>query len=464
MKKHIEQSFYALSNYAAENRAVALGSNFEGKPLGQWLVTKQESTDQERALAVNDFITEHCQHPTLTSLQLSLYSQEDPEKLLKELLSDLGPEGSSDRERKLETLLILGKGLPELEGDQPKITQLERAFNDLGPDKLSVQILAGLQCPEKPVAALALYLGAEKPWVRRRTEQLQDLDTWNDLVAANFNTSPKVLLEGAERFAVMAEHSNAGRYYELAWARPDFQAMVGEQMGKLGNLPNKDAVSGGEGLEVESGALHACGIAPETLTGLTHFMDCQPGHKEKEKINNVASLCAMLEEALSSRRPDGNIVEYYQLRGCSPDQANLRAAYMGYAKNSFTQSPNAAARRLATSLQAPRSISPDVTVSPESAWWQKLKGFTSRCVQAFQGGNVNPVAVAAQLEDGLPPQQGYQSWQHKDELVEQIEATLERNVNREITKDPWVVLLGVGVKDRDLDTPVNDSEEVEIGM
>jgi hypothetical protein len=426
MDKTLTLSYYALTNYVEENREAALNSSFKGKRLSECLGVTSASVPADDT-AVRSLILDQCDNPVLVSMQLELMMQKSPEEFIGKLQEGLhGEKEDAVKEQKLECLLLMGGELPALEEGVPRLEQLEACYQKLGDAGLSKKILGGMDSPEPPVAALALYLGADKPWVRRRLELSQDVKIWRELVAQNFNTSPKVLLDGVDRLvksAVAPPDTPVSRdLADSVWSRPDCQLYVAEERKKLQQVNPELKL----------------GTFPE-LGGLEALASITP--KKKARLESVAELCALLDEQLTTRQPAQNLLDYYTAAGCSPAQAKLRAAYCQYAglEGAGTASP-VAARRLAASLHAPRQIDRAAAPGSFGGWAKRIHEFAQKCRAAFAERSPSSGGQPEHLGQ-IPPHEGYQSWQHKDELVTQIEQQLEKDYelkrHARPDEDPW---------------------------
>lgn len=433
MDKNLTLSYYALANYVEENRETALNSSFKGKNLRECLGIESPYAPANDA-SVQSFVLDQCDNPVLVSMQLELLVQKDPAEFVGKLQAGFcGEKDAEVREQKLECLLLLAGQLPAPEEGVSKLEQLELCYNKLGDGKLSEKILEKLGTPEPPAAALALYLGAGKPWVRRRLEMSNDATIWQELVTPNFNTSPKVLMEGLSRLTAsnpgvpVLRASVAQKLAGTVWSRPDCQLYLSERRDKLQQVSPESKID----------ALPE--LAP--LAGLASITS-----GKKTRAESVAELYALLDEQLKARQPSQDLLGYYAAAGCSPAQAKLRATYCQYAglENAGPSNP-VAARRLAASLQAPRQI--DRTVGAPSSfggWARHIREFAQKCRAAFTVPSPSGAVVQPEHLGHFPPQEGYQSWGHKDDLVMQIEQQLEKDYEIKKTtrpdEDPWKFL------------------------
>jgi hypothetical protein len=445
MDKNMDLSYYALANYVEENRDAALNSSFKGKKLKDF-ITLQSDTGAVDDKAISSFIVDHCDDPVLVSMQLEVLVQHDPAEFVSSLQkgADMEQDGAL-KEQKLECLLRLAGHAFPLEEGVSKLEQLESQCRQIGSERLLEGILNKLDRPEAPVAALALYVGADKPWVRHRLEQTKDPQVWHELVAGNFNSSPKVLLTGLQRLTSPDRqdmpHPMGGLLAETLWGRPDCQLYISDRRDQLKYTP-----------------------ADTNLASLPDAEDLAVlvGSSEKTRVSraeSVAELYALLDKQLASRQPPSDLLEHYASQGCSAAQAQLRATYCQYAglQGAGTANP-VAARRLAASLQAPRQVDRSAPVpSSFGSWKKRLHEFIHKCSSTFTDLGSKPNIAPHNLGQ-TPPHEGYQSWEHKDILVAQIEDKLKKDYRLKMQNstrdDPWKFLGGkLQSKPLEVDSP-----------
>lgn len=383
---------FAVSNYIAENRDVALRSQFRGKPLSETLKLTPFSQDKSGEKEIGAFLLKEVDNPALAALQLEYMLQKDTLNFLTKKMGSI--EKCADPAKKVEkisALLLLAGKLPVTAGmSQPDaLTVLETELSKVSLKSLQSGVEASIDPPIPPVAAIALYCGADKPWVKRRLEATKDPTLWKDLVIDNFNVSPKVLMAQLNAFSKSHKDDPTLKdCREILMRRPDFQGFTRTQCAALKEDPKNEVVAGN--------LKFLAGFAPD--------------------IDDSAAVLIKIFEDLKKVEPPAGDVALFRDMGRSDDSARLRASYVDYARNNSDSTMyETAARRLLAATVGGGEIRRNPPTNLTHTISGSIKRFAEKVKGFFEAGKT------PRLED---LSDGYTSWEHKDQCIEAIESEL----------------------------------------